>query len=222
MWPNRCSSLIARNLIGLVEDPFGRPARVARGSWIAVYQRGGGRAVEEDQERACDGLNRADAGGSDQVVVEPLLPVAVPLSHLACGRRQLGQLTTNFLERTAAELLALNQAVCTSSIRRSRARGSRSGSSTSACTFARQAAAVTVEIGGDEIVLRGVVRVERGFGDAGLVDDPLDADRPDALPVEQPQAVARMRSATPGMAGVGRTGAWDVFGPSLDYTDWSV
>src|SRR5260370_19984699 len=42
-----------------------------------------------------------------------------------------------------------------------------------------------VDAGGDEVVLRVEMRVQRRLRDAGLLDHPLNADRPYALSIEQ-------------------------------------
>ncbi len=81
--------------------------------------------------------------------------------------------------------------------------------------------------GGDEIVLRGVVRVERRLGDARLVDHPLDPDRPDPFPIEQliggrqnPLGDAALRADA--AAGCCLCLACHSHTLPLDYTDWSV
>src|SRR5690348_10374960 len=45
--------------------------------------------------------------------------------------------------------------------------------------------AALLEISDDQIVLRGKAAIEADLGDAGLLDDRLDADRPHAVAVEE-------------------------------------
>src|SRR5689334_3912937 len=46
-------------------------------------------------------------------------------------------------------------------------------------------AVIVAQVRGGELVLRGEAAIEAGLGDAGASDDLIDADRADALAIEQ-------------------------------------
>ena len=74
--------------------------------------------------------------------------------------------------------------------------GSGPAASAASCSWPRPDAVDLVEVGDDEVVLGREVLVEGRLGHAGLGDDQVDADRPDAAGVEEPEggvedAVAR-------------------------------